>query len=259
MSLAAIVKAEAHETLPDAIKAEYKARDDGTFILDVAPVDDFALENVKGLKSGLSKERTAREAAEKKLKDFGDLDAEKARDALQKMEEMVNWKPDEKVNEQIAAIKKQLAEKHAGELAKRDEATASLTSQLQKVMIDAAAIEAITAHKGSVKLLLPHVRNMTRLKSGDSGYSVEIVGDDGTPRISMEPGSSAPMSIGELVAEMKGNDEFSAAFEGSGASGSGATATGNRGGTGSAAAIAELEKLSPTERIKRAEQMGIHK
>jgi len=249
MSLAAIVKAETHETLPDAIKSEYKARDDGTFILDVTPTDDFALENVKGLKSGLSKERAAREAAEKKLKDFGDLDAGKAREALQKMEEMVNWTPDDKVKEQIAAIQKQLEDKHAGEIAKRDDAVSLLTSQLEQVMIDAAAIEAITTHKGSVTLLLPHVRGKARLKSGDSGYSVEIVDDDGTPRISTEAGSSGPMSMGELVAEMKGNDEFSAAFEGSGASGSGASnSAGGKGGN------VDMSKWSPSKKLNYARE-----
>ncbi|MBN2312360.1 MAG: hypothetical protein JXM79_00430, partial [Sedimentisphaerales bacterium] len=103
MALAAIIKDEAYNGLSNDLKKEYVKQDDGTYRLDVTPVGDFALENVKGLKTALSSERTAREAAETKLKSFDGLDGAKARDALKKVEEMTNWKPEDKVKEQIEA------------------------------------------------------------------------------------------------------------------------------------------------------------
>lgn len=224
MALAAIIKQEVFDGLGDEIKKEYKKQDDGTFMLDVTPTDDFALENVKGLKTALSSERSAREEAEKKIKAFDGLDADKAKDALKKIEEMANWKPEDKVKEQIEAIKNQLTEKHQGELGKKEESLKSLTGQLEKVMIEAAAIKAIAENKGSSALLLPHVKSATRMRQTDKGgFVVEVVGEDGNFRISPASGSTAPMTISELVTEMKTQETFAPAFEGSGASGSGAS------------------------------------
>jgi len=224
MALAAIIKQEIFDGLKDEIKAEYKKRDDGTFILDVTPTNNFALEDVKGLKDALGSERAAHTEADKKLKAFDGLDIDKAKAALAKVEEMANWKPEDKVKEQIEAIKNQLTEKHQGELGKKEESMKKLTGQLEKVMIEAAAIKAIAENKGSSALLLPHVKSATRMRQTDKGeFMVEVVGEDGNARISPATGSTAPMSITELVAEMKTQETFAPAFEGSGASGSGAS------------------------------------
>lgn len=223
MSLQAILKQEAFDALSDSLKSEYKKQQDGTFLLDVTPVNDFALENVKGLKTALSSERSTREELEKKFKAFDGLEVDKAREALRKVEEMASWKPEDKVKEQIEAIKNQLIEKHKGELGARDGSIQSLNKQLEKVLIDAESVKAISENKGSSKLLLPHVRGFTRMKKLDNGeFAVEVIDEKGQARISPTSGSTAPMSISELIAEMKTQDAFAPAFEGSGASGSGA-------------------------------------
>ncbi len=254
MALAAVIKKEVHDSLSDEFKAEYKKQDDGTFILDVTPVGDFALENVKGLKSALSTERTNRENAEKKIKAFDGLDVDKAKAALTKVKEMADWKPDEKVKEQIEAIKNQLAEKHQGELGKKDESLTSLTGQLQKVMIEAAAIKAIAESKGSSALLLPHVKSATKMHQTDSGeFLVEVVDKDGNARISPATGSTSPMTIAELVAEMKTQDTFAPAFEGTGASGSGASGGGGGGGANTVKATDQSGLENNIEKIASGE------
>jgi len=250
MALAAIINAEVLNGLSADVKKEYKKRDDGTFILDVTPIGDFALEDVKGLKSALSSERTAKEEATKKVKAFEGLDADKARSALQKVEDMANWKPEEKVKEQIEAIKKQLVEKHQGELGARETSIKTMTSQLEKVMVEASAIKALAEHKGSTTLLLPHVKSATRMRQTDKGeYIVEVVDANGQVRISPAAGSTAPMTIAELVAEMKNNNTYSPAFEGTGASGSGANGGtgGPGGGKGGTHVISEADAKNVTK------------
>jgi len=219
--------------LSDDIKKEYKAGTGdlaGKFLLDVTSVSDFALENVKGLKTALSSERTSRETLERQVAAFKDIDPDKARDAIKKVGEMKDWKPDDKVREQMEAIKTQLLEKHKGEIADKDSTVASLTKQLEKNMITATATQAIAGLRGSTELLLPHVERSTRMRQTDDGqFVVEVVGSDGNPRISPASGSTAPMTIDELVAEMKNNDTFAPAFAGSGASGSGSSGSGDGG------------------------------
>ncbi|MCK5018552.1 MAG: hypothetical protein KAS32_15940 [Candidatus Peribacteraceae bacterium] len=240
------------EGLPDDVKSEYKAGTGdlaGKFLLDVTPVSDFALENVKGLKTALSSERTSRETLEKQVSVFKDIDPDKAREAIKKVGEMKDWKPDDKVREQIEATTNQLVEKHKGEIAGKDTNIAGLTKQLEKNMITATATQSIAGLKGSPELLLPHVERSTRMRQTENGqFVVEVVGSDGNPRISPAAGSTAPMTIDELVGEMKNNDTFAPAFAGSGASGSGSSGSGDNGGNQNAEALA---KLSPTERLKQ--------
>jgi len=261
MALAAIIKEEVFTGLSDDLKKEYKKQSDGTFLLDVTAVEGFALEDVKGLKSALSSERTTREAAENKLKSFEGLDVDKARDALSKVEEMANWKPEDKVKEQIAVLKQQIEDKHRGELTKKEDEVSMLTKQLQKKMIDSDAIKAIAEHGGSPKsasVLLYPIRELTRMRKTDSGdFIVEVIGNDGNPRISPASGSTSPMSISELVVEMKSNDAYAPLFDGTGASGSGAVQS----STTKTGKITneELGKLPPAERLKKAHELGITK
>lgn len=257
MALAAIIQENVFNGLAEDLKKEYKKQSDGTFLLDVAPVGDFALENVKGLKTALASERTTVANLTKQVEAFKDIDIEKAKSALKKVEEMANWKPDDKVREQIEAIKTQLTEKHKGEMSAKESAIQKTITQLQKVMIDAAAIKSLTEVKGSVDLLLPHIRNTTRMRQTDTGdFVVEVIGTDGNARISPAAGSTSPMTIAELVAEMKATPTYAPAFEGTGASGTGAH--GGQRGNGNAAGI-DFSKLNPTERMKKARELGINK
>ncbi|MEN6306672.1 MAG: hypothetical protein ABFD91_02860 [Anaerohalosphaeraceae bacterium] len=247
--LLALLNQEAFDKLSEPLKKEYKKQDDGSYLLDVGPVNDFVLENVKGLKSALSSERSLREKLEGSLKAFDGLDSAKAREALKKIEDLAKGGTDDKTKEQIEALKKQLTEKHTGELSQRDDSINKLTKQLEKLLVEAAAVKAIAENKGNVELLLPHVRNTTRMKKLDNGdYTVEIVDDKGNARITNKTGSTDPMTISELVSELKGNKTFAPAFSGSGASGSGAdNHTGGKSGI-------DLDKMTPEEKLRYARQ-----
>tara|TARA_R110002096_G_scaffold69513_10_gene166865 strand:- start:1101 stop:1907 length:807 start_codon:yes stop_codon:yes gene_type:complete len=227
----AIITNEERDALDDSLQSHYSPIEDGKHLLNVDPVDGFALENVEGLKSSLSKERGNTRDTLSALKAFEGLDAAEARAAIEKASEMDGWTPQDKVAEQIARREKQLIAKYDKDSKEMGESNAHLTSQLEKHLVEASAITALTKHKGSVELLLPHVKSSTRVERDGSGnFVARIVDRDGHPRISMKTGSQEPMSIDELVEGMKSNDTFAPAFAGSGATGSGSA--GNR--TGSA-------------------------
>jgi DNA-binding transcriptional MerR regulator len=94
-----------------------------------------------------------------------------------------------------------------------------------------ASTEAILGLEGSVKLLLPHVQTHTELEeTEDGGYRVVVLDANGKRRFSTK---GEPLTVAELVAEMREDPEFMSAFKGSGASGGGAAGTaGRHGGTG---------------------------
>jgi hypothetical protein len=253
MALKAIL--ENLDGLSEEIRKEYKQRDDGKYILDVMSVDGLELAEVSKLQSALSKERENSRKANEKLKSFDDLDPAKAREAIKKVEEMATWEPEQKVKEQIEAVKSQMMDAHGKEKAKLQERLDKLSKSLEEAMIISVASQELAKEKGSVRLLMPHIRQQTRLREADGKFVVEVMGSDGNPRLTGSDGH--PMSISELIAEMKTQNDFASAFEGTGATGTGATGT--TGKTKTNTTIEELSKLPPGERLKRAREMGINK
>jgi len=240
------------------VAKEYKHRDDGKYVLDVTPVDGVELAEVSKLQSALSKERENSRKSTELLKAFDGIDANKARDAMNKVAEMTNWTPEQKVKEQIEAIRTQLLDAHGKEKSKLEEKLGKLNKALEEAMIVSVATQALAEQKGSVKLLMPHVRQQTRLRDADGKLVVEVLAADGTPRTAGSDGHA--MTITELVTEMKTQDDFASAFEGSGATGTGATPGPTRGGNrNNAAQLKELAELPPAERMKRAQELGIKK
>jgi hypothetical protein len=247
MALKAVLKNL--DGVDDATKKLYVERD-GKFILDVESVDGFALEDVGGIKSALSKERDNVREAMRKVEAFKDssgqfIDPVKARDALAKVEKLGDMKPDEKMKEQLEAREKQLLEKFDAERKALVDGNADLTKQIHSLLIDSAAVAALAKKKAPVALLLPHVCAMTRVVKDEQGRFVRrVVDKDGRERISMKAGSTSPMDVDELVEEMEKMDEFAPAFPGSGASGTGARPSNGTGGT------PKLDRsMSPTERL----------
>lgn len=218
---------------PEAVR-DFYSEQDGKFVLNVEPVGGYALEDVSGLKSALGKERTTREALEKQVVRFKDIDPDKAMSALQELEELRAIDPtkeaDKIADSKFNAAKAQLLEKHEGELKARDERSKHLSGTIDHLLREQRATTALAEAKGAVELLLPHVLKNTRTVERDGGFEVEVVDPDGNVRID---GKGNNMSIKDLVAEMRQSDLYGRAFEASGKNGTGmAPNSGSGGGTG---------------------------
>lgn len=230
MALKAIV--ESLDSLPEGIREHYVEKD-GKFVLGVEPVGGFALEDVTGLKTALGKERGSREALEKASAKWKDLDPDKARDALAKLEELADIDPKKEADKiaaaKVEAIRSQFVESHKKELKAREAVIANHRSQIERLLIDAEATSALAEAKGSVDLLLPHIRSAARvIEREDGSFGVEIASKEGGPRVN---GSGQNMTIKELVQEMRQSEVFGRAFDASGQSGTGKV-PGATGGTG---------------------------
>ncbi len=230
--------------LPEPARDFYVARD-GKHFLNAKAVGGYEVADVTNLKKAAQTERKMREEREAALKRFDGLDPDKAREAVTTLAELGDIKELRSLDEKLATREKQLSEKFekdkAGletrwksDLAKSDEKIKGLTGQLSNALIDSAATRAISEAKGSVELLLPIIRQCSRIKMDDSGrVSVEIVGQNGEVRSSNAAGSLDNLTIPELVAEMKNNPVYARAFDGTSASGGGASGGGGSGGGGS--------------------------
>lgn len=216
--------AEAHGQLSEALRAHYKPGDNGTFILDVIPSKTLALENAAGLRTALEKERAAKETHERALKAFEGLDASKAREALNEVEKMRNWTPEDKVKDKIASQVKQVEEKHQGEMKIVTDKAGRYRSQVEKLLIDSVAVTAISKAGGVPELLLPHVRAQTKVEELPDGSMVaRVVKEDGSPRVSLKPNNTGPMDIEELVLTLKAHPTYKVAFTSNLKSGTGSS------------------------------------
>lgn len=230
---AKLTKAEL-DALPELLQKEYRQHQD-YFVIDTIGVDGWNLEDVQGLRNALQTEKGDHDKTKAKIGAFAKLDVTKVDEyaaALDKVASIANWTAPEKTKEQIEAVTKQLQEKYTKEIETREGRIKFLQGAVSKKVLEAAAIEAISKHKGNAALLLPHV--MSGLKAIEEGNDIHarVVDPSGNVKISMRQGSTGqPMSAEEWVETLKAQKDYLAAFEGSGSSGGGTSgSSGSAGG-----------------------------
>ncbi len=238
------------DDLPDALKELYAPEADGTFVLQVEAVDGFALENVKGLRSALEKERSAAAELKATLSKLGDRSID---DVLKSHEQVLEWQksgsPDDKARKEIESIKSQMATAHGKELASLKQELATAEAQLLGEIGTSKLQQAIVARKGNVKLLMPVASPHLRVRKVDGKYVTEVIGGDGVVRISPK-NPQAPMSPEEFVDELASDRDYAMCFEASGNSGGGATGGGQSGGTAARSGAAKTVSRSDAEAMQ---------
>ena len=227
MALKVILTQGEFDSLSDVLKAEYKVGDDGGYKLDTVSVNGYDVRNIDNLKSALEKERASRSELEGKLKGFGDMDPKAAASALKRMEELAGSDPKKEMAEQIKLREEQLIGRHNEAMADSMKERQRLELKLKDVLVTQKASAAILELGGSVPLLRHEVERHVRLKEttmadGSKDYAAEVF--DPVTGVARIGGTEAqPMTIGQLVGELKNQDAFKPAFSGTGATGSGGT------------------------------------
>jgi hypothetical protein len=216
----------------------YTKTEDG-YVLNVEPVKGWDVKPVEKLMAALGSERTTRADLESKLKALDGLDPRAAREALAKVKEWQESPPEARAKAQADALLKEAQTKYQQE-------TSKLRGQLERELVEAKAREALAKHKGNVDLLLPHVKGRIKAEVDTDGelraYVVDQSGNKA--HVMGKDGSMQPMSIESLVEQMRAQDSYAAAFQGSGASGAG-TQTGRGGSTGAFTISASQARNDP--------------
>lgn len=171
-----------------AARAEAKANK-GTAI-DLSPLSEFGA--------------TPAEIAEKFRTDLEDLQ--------DKLAKGVKLDPEK--------IKSELSKGFDTKLAEKDTMLKSMEIALHQNLVTAEATRAIAESKGVPELLLPHISAAVKVVNDAGKYRVAVVDSDGDARVSSTTGQ--PMTIADLVREMKSSPVFGRAFESETAQGGGA-------------------------------------
>lgn len=213
------------DDVEEAQRGLYVERE-GKFELDV--------DGVPELRSAL---KTANREAQNYRTKYKDIDPEEHRSMVTELAELR-----EKAGpEALEAIKAQMNSAHGRELDKLRKKTDAMRGQLEASLIEGAATAEVLALKGAPALLLPVVKKRTRLVEGDDGvFAVQVIDDKGQPSVR---GDGTPRTIKELVEELRADESYGRAFDGSGSAGSGMG-----GGGGGGRATKKRSEMSVTEK-----------
>lgn len=119
----------------------------------------------------------------------------------------------------------------------------ALRGTVHKYLVTSGASEALAAEEAIVELAMPFVERQIKVVEQDGEFKAVVVDKDGDPRIS--GGTGQPMTIKELVREMKAQDTFKPLFKSDVKGGGGARS----GQTGAKPAQVPAD-ASPMDRIK---------
>lgn len=145
-------------------------------------------------------------------------------------------------------ITQEVAATHKSETDALKQSNKKLQQQLFQNTVVSAATSALSPVAVSVDLAMPHVLSQVKAAVNDDGtYGVEVVDAEGATRFSGTTGSK--MTVAELVAEMKGKDDFAPLFKSDIKSGGGSQPSSQRrsspvGGRGGDDARSGTQKIS---------------
>lgn len=156
------------------------------------------------------------------LSDYGDNVTTIAENVAAKMADLEEaaTKGDTKAAGQLEKMRTELKAAHAKELEAKDTTIGALRGTVHKYLVTSGATEALAAEGGNPELALPFVEKNIKVEERDGEFIPVVIDADGDPRIS--GGTGQPMTIRELVKEMKGQEKFAPLFKSESKGGGGA-------------------------------------
>ncbi len=187
-------------------------------------VDALIAERLAAETDGLKKSQTQllKEAkdAKAKLASYEGVDPEKYKQLVAAADEAEKKRLQGEGD--FKQLEQQLIKKYDGELEKERAVSARFKTSLEEYLVDAEALRVLSEFSDSPTLLLPHVKSRMKVLEQDGKFAARIVDSAGNVRIGKGQGS-APMTLPELMEEMKQDKQFALAFKGTGSSGGGAS------------------------------------
>lgn len=231
------------DAVPEGFRDRYEA-DGDEYVL----AKEIEVEDVSGLKKALQAERDLRDKAEKRAKQFADIDLDEV--TALRTEKAERERADAERKGEYQKLLKQQQDKFDAQIREAQQKAQQLEQRLHDRIRRQAVTEALAKANGNVALLTPHVAGTVKVVFDEDGNEiVQVVDQKGNPRIGK---SGDAMTLDELIGGMKEDQTFAAAFAGTGNSGGGPRD--NSGGNGSSAASGLRRKVPNDMNIYDASQ-----
>lgn len=204
---------ETIEKVPEPFRGLY-AEGAGTY--KIAPEFKGAAEAVIGLNRALKAARAEAKANRpidlSPLQEFGGSPEEIKSSVQSRIQELQNQLASgDKAKLNLDKIREELAAGHSREIAAQKARTDALQNQLYSLLVENAATTATVDARGVPELLLPFIKNQVRVLEEDGEFRVFVTDAQGDRRYSGITGQ--PLTIKELVLEMKANEKYGRLFE----------------------------------------------
>lgn len=208
---------------PDAAAGGFKLRGD--------PTVRNAVEAVTGLNQALKASRNEAKNYKDRavdlspLTEFGKSPEEIAATIRSKIDELTGQVAAGKnAKLDLDKIKADYSAASAKAIAAKEAKIDKLKKQLETILVDESIRRAIGDQAFDPDLVIPHVRDRVRAVEEDDRVTAVVVDVDGTRRINVASGS--PMSINDLVSELKASQKYARLFKSAAPSGGGAPPAG---------------------------------
>lgn len=236
------------DNVPADLRYCYK-QDGDSFVIDSeSPAVKSSLSIIKGLRVALNNARKDAQANKVDLTPLGDYGATPA-EIAQKIKEQKEALESQIKGLDINKIKGDLAKEYTGKVDSATKRAAALQEQLYSVLVVGDASQALAAAGAKVKLAMPFVQKQVKVVEANGNFTVRVVDNEGDVRISGVTGE--PMTIKELIDEMKSNEEYGVLFPSEVPAGAGIKpgTTGRNVAAEAARNRTDRASMSPTEKI----------
>lgn len=143
------------------------------------------------------------------LAEYGDNPTSIA-EAIKTAIEAAGANKNQDVTKAVDAAKAGLLQGHQKELEKHTTRNQALQSQLYGIMVENAATAAVAELKGIPELLMPFIKTQVKVAEEDGQFKVQVIDGAGEVRYGS---TGKPMTVMELVTEMKGQEKYGRLFE----------------------------------------------
>lgn len=208
------VKVDSLDKVPEQFRPLFVQGEDKQFALG----DGFkgVAEVVTGLNKAIKAERKNKPDLSG-LSDFGTTADEIVTSVKTKITDLTKQLAD-KANVNPEKIKQEFAKQHGDEITKLTKRNEGLQAQLYQHLVDSRATAAIAENKGVPELVLPFVRNQIKVVEENGVFNVYVVDGAGDRRFNM---AGQPLSVAELVREMRADPKYGRLFDADDTSGGG--------------------------------------
>jgi hypothetical protein len=142
---------------------QFYVESDGKFKLDVEGID-----RADSVQAALKREREARNEAERRLKEFGNI----SKDDIEELERLRNEAAKAKGADDMIARERARAAKIE---AAKDQEVSRYRTMAEQAEIDKAVTNLVAKHKGNKTLLEPHLRGAIRVEEVDGKVVIRTV------------------------------------------------------------------------------------
>lgn len=171
-------------------------------------------------------------------------------DAVKQAVETAGASRSNDVNKAVESAKAAMTAAHQKDVERHSARATGLQNQLYTMLVDNAATTAILEMKGAPVLLLPAVRSQVKIVETNGELMAIAVDAQGEVRYGA---TGSPMSVKELVSELRSNEQFARAFDSDRQTGGG----GMHPGAGRQQQRAAPKDLSSTAKIAAGLAQGL--